>query len=295
MTDKSPQNFRADLHCHTTCSDGSETPEELIRIASQAGLKGLSITDHDSIEAYKTALPIAQKLGIEMISGVEFSSVHKNVSVHVLAYSFSLKNPAIHAFCQKHLLRREKRNQEILTLLEKHKMPISHEEILEMLSDSPNIKKTIGRPHIAQVMVKKKYVLTVEEAFKKYLGDGKPCFFRGEQFSIEETLEVIHQSKGLAIIAHPHLIERSSTIKQLLEMNFDGLEAYYAKFPPKHEQKWVRIAQFKKWLATGGSDFHGTIKPHIQLGCSWVREETFRILQSHYLKNESLSNHETLC
>ena len=159
-------------------------------------------------------------------------------------------------------------------------MLVSEEDVMSLS------KQTIGRPHIAQAMMKKGYVFSVEEAFKKYLAEGKPCYFKGHSFSVEETLQVIHDVHGLAIIAHPHLIERSSTVKRLLEMNFDGLEAYYAKFPPKQEQKWVKIAQFKKWLITGGSDFHGDIKPHIPLGCSWVNEEIFRFLQSHYLKNQ---------
>ena len=103
---KIPNDFRADLHCHTTCSDGSVSPAELIQMASKIGLKGLSITDHDTIEAYETALPEAKKMGLELIPGVEFSAAYHEINIHVLAYSFSIDNPIIHDFCLKHQSRR---------------------------------------------------------------------------------------------------------------------------------------------------------------------------------------------
>lgn len=275
--------FRADLHCHTTCSDGSLSPQEIIRLASSIGLKGLSITDHDSIDAYDTALPVAKELSIEMIPGVEFSANHRNISVHILGYAFSLDNENIRLFCQRHQQRREKRNRAILELLAKHGMPITEDELLASVMEfAPLMHKSIGRPHIAQAMIHKGYVESVYEAFAKYLKEGKPCYAAGDIFTVEETINVIHQAKGLAIIAHPHLIENAGLLHQLLEMNFDGLEGYYARFPILQEERWIKIAQKKGWLITGGSDFHGVVKPTIPLGCSWVNEAVFRQMQNHY-------------
>ena len=278
--------FRVDLHCHTTCSDGTLSPEEVIRLAKQIGLSGLCITDHDTIEAYQFAIPFSKEIGIEMITGAEFSASHNGTSVHILAYSFAPDSEVIKNFCHRHIERRTNRNREILDLLAKNKMPITEEELAEY---STKAKHTVGRPHIAMAMIKKGYVSNVKEAFKRYIGDGKPCYARGQTFTVEYILDVIHQANGLAIIAHPHLLEDHVTLRYLLELPFDGIECYYARFAPDNEKRWLEIAQKKKWLATGGSDFHGEIKPTIPLGCSWIGEETFRILQNHFKNNDSNS------
>ena len=165
-------------------------------------------------------------------------------------------------------------------------MPVSKDDIEACLSTLlPHEKCTVGRPHIAQVLVKKGYVNNVAEAFLKYIGEEKPCYVRGETFSVEETISVIRDAKGVAIIAHPHLIKDSGIVLKLLEMGFDGLEGYYAMFPLKQQERWIKIAKNKKWLITGGSDFHGAVKPMIPLGCSWIGEDSFRHLQDLYLKN----------
>lgn len=173
------KDFRADLHCHSLCSDGTVSPEGLVQLAIKVGLSGFSITDHDSIEAYPAAMLEAKKLGLEMISGVEFSSVHKGVSVHILCYSFSLGDSFIHQLCHTHKIRRHNRNREILRKLNAQGMFITEEDISQSVYDLPEGRRTIGRPHIAQAMMRKGYVKTVSEAFKKYLGDGESCFAPG--------------------------------------------------------------------------------------------------------------------
>jgi predicted metal-dependent phosphoesterase TrpH len=281
------KEFKADLHCHSTFSDGTFTPEAIIQLAKESQLSGLAITDHESIEAYRTAEPYASSMGIEMISGGEFSALHQGSSVHILGYAFSLASPTIQAFCNKHHQRRTNRNLLILELLKKHGMVITEEEITTHSLDL--LPHSIGRPHIALAMIKKGYVATINEAFKKYLAEGKICYAPGESFSVEETLDVIHRAGGLAIIAHPHLINEISVLNKLLDMKFDGIEGYYANFTLEKNQRWIKIADKKGWLLTGGSDFHGTVKPQISLGSSWVPEQTFRILQNHY-KSANSSN-----
>ena len=277
-------DFRADLHCHTTCSDGTVSPENIIRLAIDKNLQGLSITDHDTIEAYPTAMLEAEKANLSLISGVEFSAVHERASVHILAYSFPLNSDLIKEFCIKHIRGRENRNTQILSLLNSHGMLISEEDIR---FHTDTLKHTIGRPHIAQAMMKKGYVSTVQEAFNKFIGDGKSCYASGGYFSVDETLDLIHRAKGLAVIAHPHLIEKSHTVDELLKMNFDGIEAYYAKFPLQQNERWIKIGMKKNWIITGGSDFHGDIKPQLSLGHSWVRQETFKILADHFRENQT--------
>ena len=282
-------DFRADLHCHTTSSDGTTSPEEIVKMAVELGLSGLSITDHDTVDAYSSAVPLAQKLGLELISGAEFSSMQDDVSVHILAYAFPLGSPLIQNFCAKHTQRRAARNKEILKRLTEHGMPLNEEEVLAAMPESPlNSHSTIGRPHIALAMRKKGYIQTIQEGFNKYLGEGKSCYFPGESFSTQETIDIIHQAKGLAVIAHPHLIDHPKTLKQLLEMNFDGIECYYARFHKEAHDRWLKIAQHRQWLVTGGSDYHGTIKPNIPLGASWINEERFRPLQKHFQEVSSV-------
>lgn len=282
--------FRADLHCHSTCSDGSLTPLQLLELAAESGLKALSITDHDSIEAYSLeTLQRAEQLDITLIPGVEFSTGINQTSIHLLGYNFSLQNPEIAALCADHVNRRKIRCREILKRLAKLGMPIAEEELLEAVTAiSPKQQnRIIGRPHIAQMMIKLGYVQSISEAFKKYLGEDCPCYVQGEYVSPEKTIEVIHNAGGVAIIAHPHLIKKTEILKRLLEMNFDGIECFYSKFSKEEHQRWVKIAKHRNWLITGGSDFHGDIKPIITLGCSWIDEEHFNRLQNYDLHRPS--------
>jgi predicted metal-dependent phosphoesterase TrpH len=276
--------FRADLHCHTTCSDGSLTPEEIVRLAKKSGLQGLAITDHDSVKAYESAIPTALSEGVELITGIEFSTMHEEVTVHILGYSFLPTDSGILNLCQRHQQRRVDRNRGILELLKKHNMPINEEEVL---AASPFKHGTIGRPHIALAMVKKGFVESVQEAFYSYIGEDKSCYVRGDSFSVEEAIHTIHQANGFAIIAHPHLIKESHVIQSLLKMNFDGLEGYYARLSQAQNERWIKIANKKNWMITGGSDFHGDIKPGNPLGGSWVREETFQVLRNRLKENEA--------
>ena len=279
------EEFRADLHCHTTCSDGTVSPRDIIQLASDIGLQGLSITDHDTIAAYEEAIPAAHAKKLLLISGLELSATHRQTSVHILAYSFSLASAIIRDFCQRHQQRRQLRNQTILHLLNLQGLPLSLDNLTQDLPFSSSTH-SIGRPHIALAMVRKGYVRTIQQAFHEYIGEGKPCYAPGAAFSVEETLEVIHKANGLAMIAHPHLIENVGILKDLLNMNFDGIEGYYARFPPSAHERWLKIGAHKRWMITGGSDFHGAIKPNIPLGSSWVQAETFAILQQRFQDNQ---------
>jgi predicted metal-dependent phosphoesterase TrpH len=136
-------------------------------------------------------------------------------------------------------------------------------------------------------MVKKGFVESVPEAFYNYIGEDKPCYVRGDSFPVEEAINTIHQANGFAIIAHPHLIKESNLIQSLLKMNFDGLEGYYARLSQAQNERWIKIANKKNWMITGGSDFHGDIKPGNPLGGSWVREETFQVLRNRLKENET--------
>ncbi len=269
--------FRADLHCHTSCSDGTCTPVELVGLAKKIGLFGLSITDHDTINAYETAVPAARAQNLLLGTGVEFSCAFQKVSVHILGYDYRLESDEIRLFCERHRERRRARNREILGKLARLNRPLDPLELEELGSQG----RTIGRPHIAQLMVKKGYVRTIKEAFNLYLADDKCCYVAGVTFSVQETIDVIRKSGGKAFLAHPHLLEGGQMLKELLKLHFDGIECHYAKCAPDKEKRWLKIAKEKGWLVSGGSDFHGGVKEQIPLGCSWVDEETFHKIFQH--------------
>jgi len=261
-------SFRADLHCHTTFSDGSFTPEELIVHAKTIGLSALSITDHDTVEAYGVAKEVAKKEGLLLGTGVEFSSYDDEISVHILGYDIDLDDPGLAALCSRHLSRRLERNSKILENLKKQKMPLS-EEILEK-------GHIIGRVHIATEMIKKGYVQTHKEAFQRFLGEGKVCYVPGPRISVEETISVIQGAKGKAFLAHPHLLGEGKVLRKLLEKPFDGLECYYCRSTYDQQRRILKLAKERNLLISGGSDFHGVFRKEAPLGCSWVDEETFK-------------------
>lgn len=267
--------FRADLHCHSIYSDGSDTPATLLTMAKRLGLQGLSITDHDSIDAYTPELfTLADELNVRLLPGVEISSELKESSVHILAYGKEIISGALCSFLEEMQKRRRARNLAILEKLSAKNMPISEEELMAYA-----VQRTIGRPHIAELMVQKGYVSCLYEAFDKYLKEGRPCYASGIKYTPTEVIEVIHQAKGRAVLAHPHFL-KSSLANRLLSLPFDGIECYYGNLAKSFEVPWVKLAKKRNLIATGGSDYHGAIKPHIALGCSTVDESTFNQLIS---------------
>ncbi len=266
--------FRADIHCHSICSDGTDTPFELLKKAKEAHLQGLSITDHDTIDAYTPELfEQARELEIILLPGVEISSEVDGASVHILGYGFDLKSTALKQFLLLMQERRAVRNRAILHKLSERKMPITEEELCAFAK-----RRTIGRPHIAELMVKKGYVASTREAFEKYLREGGLCYASGIRFHPKEVIEEIRKAKGKAILAHPHFIKKGSFLRKLLDLPFDGIECYYSILDKALELPWLKLAKERNWIATGGSDYHGSFKPHVSLGCSWVSECVFRLL-----------------
>ncbi len=267
--------FKADLHCHSTMSDGTKTPEELLVLAKEVGLSGLSITDHDTIAAYTDAvMNQAKELDLFLGTGVELSCLHnKKESVHILGYAFDHTSGNLQAFCTKHQERRFIRNKEMITKLEKMGMPIGSDWLLDA---NGNPKWGIGRPHIAEKLISKGYVKDIRDAFARYIGDGKSAYVPSGSFTVEESIDVIHRAGGKAFIAHPHLIQKNRTLNALLEMDFNGIECHYGNFTADVALKWINICQEKNWLISGGSDYHGDIKPETRLGKRFVTRDIYQ-------------------
>lgn len=267
--------FRADLHAHTYCSDGTDSPFELLEKAKKANLAGLSITDHDTIDAYTPELFVrAKELEIRILPGIELSSEVGDTSVHILGYGIDLHCQGLKNFLKEMIIRRNERNKKMLEKLAQRGLVIEEAELRDLAA----AHRTIGRPHIAAIMVRKGYAASFQKAFEIYLQEGGLCYVPGIKYSPAEVVDQIHNAGGKAVLAHPHFLKRGSFLRELLELPFDGLECYYGTLQRHQEMPWIEIAHEKGWIATGGSDYHGTVKPHIALGCSWVNEITFNLL-----------------
>ena len=269
---------KADLHCHSLYSDGSNRPTELVDLAIGLGHWGISITDHDSIESFDDAADYAAAHSIVFFPGIEITSSFQGESVHVLGYCFDPKAKGVQAVCHKHREWREERNKIMLEKLAKAGMPVSMEEVKAL---SPGAT-TYGRPHIALALVRHGYVTDIETAFRQLLGSGKRCYADGEKSTVAEAIEIVHESGGLAVLAHPHLIKNSSLVDKVLALPFDGLEAYYGSMGEKQNHRWKEVAERRGLFVTGGSDYHGSIKPQGRFGSSWAPESTLDILYAHY-------------
>ncbi len=267
--------MKADLHCHSTCSDGTVSPKDLVTLAKERGLSCLSITDHDSIASYSLALQQAVDLGVTLLPGVEFSTSYQGKSVHVLAYAFPPESRLLQELCHWHRERRIRRIQAILSHLQAKGIDLTESDLIRST-------ESIGRPHIAQALMAKGFVSSVQQAFDIYLKEGGSCFVPDPAMDLEMTLEIIRQAKGLSVLAHPHLIKNAQLLRQLLNLPFDGLECFYGLFGAHDGLRWAQVAKKKKWLITGGSDFHGAIKPDLQLGQSWVLQEHVSPLLQHF-------------
>ena len=262
--------MRYDLHCHSFYSDGTCSPKELIEKAKAEGLAGLSITDHDTFQAYFDV----KDCGLRIIPGIEVSAEFEGKSIHVLGYSFDPNDADFQAFCLKQRVLRLERLDQMLKLLEKQGVPL--DRALVVTTDDPN--HTFGRVHVALALIKQGYIKDVYQAFKRYIGDGKPCYVSGFKCSVQEAIDAIHKAKGFAVLAHPHLIKSRSLVKRLLALNFDGIEAYYGRFSPDVNEHWVQRAKDKNMFVTGGSDFHGLPKHEGVLGSQTAPMEVFEKL-----------------
>lgn len=270
-----------DLHMHSTCSDGTLSPEELVILAAEKGLKGISITDHDSVNAYPEAFIHAKKHQITLISGIELSCHFKDQSTHILGYSFEYAHPSIISLCQRHRTRRTQRNLAILEKLKSLGIEITEDEL------NNSTTGVVGRPHIAKILMSRGLVADISDAFKVYLGEGKKAYCPGETFSVSEAIQVIHEAKGFAVLAHPHLHYNHAFVRELLDAHdFDGIECEYGVMPAAKNAPWINYAKQKNLLVTGGSDFHGAVKPMIPLGSAVVQEEQIEPLISRFHSHE---------
>ncbi|HSP88325.1 MAG TPA: PHP domain-containing protein, partial [Ignavibacteriaceae bacterium] len=242
---------KADLHIHTTHSDGAFSPKEIVLKAKQASLDIISITDHDNIKGFKEAAEVGKELGVEVIPGVEISSEISNREIHILGYFFDPENLEIERYLSFFREERIKRAGRIVNKLMNLGFEIHLDEILAKAKNS-----SVGRPHIAQVMLEKGIVSSYYEAFNKYIGNGSPAHEKKVHLSPQSAFRIINDAGGLSFIAHPGNIPEN-LLKELIDSGMDGIEVTHPSHS-KLQQKFYRgIVNSYFLLESGGSDFHG--------------------------------------
>ena len=270
-----------DLHVHSNKSDGSFSPAQVVELACQKGLTAFALTDHDTTDGLDEAKRAGQSLGIEVISGIEFSTEYHGKDIHIVGLFIEEKSPVFQEHLQKFVDARIWRNQKMCRNLQEAGIDISYEKLLECFPDS-----VITRGHYSRYLYEKGYVKSLPEAFDRYLGDHTKYFVPREKVTPVSAVELILSVKGIPILAHPTLYGMgkdtlNTLITQLKEAGLVGMETFYSTHTPSQEREMLSLAKQFNLLSSGGSDFHGKSKPKLEIGngygnlhvCDWVLEE----------------------
>ncbi len=253
--------MKIDLHVHSTFSDGSMSPTELVQYARRLGLSAIAITDHDTTDGTQEAMCIGKQLAVEVVPGLELSIKHGDCAVHLLGYLFRHLDTAMLLALKRLQEGRLARNKVILENLNRLGVNIPLHELEKISGHGQS-----GRPHIAQILMKKGLVKNMDEAFEKYLARGGLAYAPRYVLQADEAIAMIKNAGGLAVLAHPQQIEKSgqdaiAVIGALRAEGLDGIEVYYPTHSRQFKKKLLATAKKLDLLITGGSDYHGAIRP----------------------------------
>jgi len=255
-----------DLHAHSTASDGTDAPGAIIEKGAAMGLRAMSVTDHDTVSGVAEAMAAGERLGAEVIPGIEVSSDYRDNNIHILGYFVDIRSPALRPVLEWVKTEREERNKKIVAMFAADGFDMTLEELREEYPIS-----VLGRPHMAEHLMRKGYVNSIKEAFDKYLGEGARYYMPKRRISIARAVEVILAAGGVPVLAHPlqyryppdEVIEMIEYTKSL---GIRAMECYYSEHSMA-QQEWL-LAQAERYGlgVSGGSDYHGSRKTHISLG-----------------------------
>ena len=257
---------RIDLHIHSNASDGSCSPAEVIKMAADAGLSAVALTDHDTMNGVPEALETAQKINIECIPGIELSAVYGDREVHIVGLFLEPKDPVLADRLAAFQHIREQRNLKMIEKMKAAGVDITMEKLRALEGDA-----VITRANLARYLVHTGYAASIKEVFDKYLSPGMPFYVPKTGVSPEDAVRAICDGGGVAILAHPLLYgftpsQLDTCIELLKGYGLRGIETYYSTYSPADERNMKRLADRHHLLWSGGSDFHGSVKPHIQIG-----------------------------
>lgn len=260
---------RVDLHAHTTASDGTLSPAELVHLANAIGLEALAITDHDNLAGLAPAREAAEGSALEIVPGVELSIATGEGQLHMLGYFVDATDARLLATLAEVRGARGPRAEAIVAKLVALGMPLTMDDVRRQAAVDANPDKAIGRPHVAAAMIALGHVASVQEAFDRWLAEGRPAHVPKRTLTAEEGIRAIRGAGGVAVLAHPFTLpdaSRRGTLERLARLGLGGVEIEY----PRHDaalratlRAWARELDL---VETGGSDFHGAMKPDIMLG-----------------------------
>lgn len=256
-----------DLHTHSNASDGTLSPQDLVCLARERGLKAIALTDHDTIDGLAEAVAAGLRLGVEVIPGVEISARHPGGSMHILGYFLDYENAGLDRRLAVLKQARKDRNPQIISKLNALGIPLTLEQV-ERYSGHGQM----GRPHIARALFEAGYVQSIQEAFDIYLGNQGKAYVSKFRFPPEEALDMIREARGVPVLSHPftlgleHPEALREKLKELKALGLAGVEVYYPEHSPEQEALYLSLARELDLLITGGSDFHGENKPEVELG-----------------------------
>ncbi|MEK6375509.1 MAG: PHP domain-containing protein [Acidobacteriota bacterium] len=259
----------ADLHTHTYHSDGTRSPREVIDVARAHGIEIVCISDHDNLAAYFEIKPYADAQGVTLVPGVELSCAYEGVDVHVLAYAFDALDERVAERLQRFRETRHRRGYLMVDRLRALGYEISAKRVDDLAAGG-----AMGRPHVARALVEAGFVASVDEAFNKLLGTGKPGYVEKERFRIDDAVALIRAAGGVTSIAHPTLYpDGERIVPLLLDAGIDGVEVFHPEVDEAAREAYSNVARFRGKMLTGGSDDHGTVKTSETLGTIKVPEE----------------------
>ena len=255
-----------DLHFHSSYSDGTMSPAELVALAQKNNLTGLALTDHDTIEGVKEFLHECQHYKITGLAGLEISSNHGSQPIHILGYDFDLNNNSFRQAIKQLQATRITRNKKIVKKLNDLGITTSYDEICDIAQIGQ-----VGRPHFGQYLINKRLVKNMAQAFDNYLKMGRRAYVERQSLSTQEAISMIKEANGLAILAHPCTIKGDEnklfkTLDDFVDMGLDGLEVFYPIHSKNLTSKLQTYCRTRKLAITGGSDFHGAVRPGTSIG-----------------------------
>jgi len=242
----------ADLHIHTTTSDGASSPEEVVRIAAQAKLQAISITDRDAMEGIGLAKMAAAFNGIDILDGVELSTEHDGMEIHILAYCVAPENAGLQEHLNIFHAARLNGARQIVTKLQHMGIDISYDQVLKLAGSG-----SVGRPHIAQALQAIGRISSITEAFEQYIGVGKPAYEPRLKYHPVDMVKLVRQLGRVPVLAHPGISCGEDFIMTLIDAGLQGLEVYHSKQTLDMENYYLGLCRHYSLIATGGSDFHG--------------------------------------
>jgi len=243
-----------DLHIHTTASDGTLTPEEIIDMAVEIGLKGIAISDHDTVAGLGQARQYLDttSYSLDFIPAIELNTDAGEDEVHILGYFIDPKNVTLNQRLQEIHTARYHRAVQMVSRLQESGIKITFEQVQALAKG-----ELIARPHIARVLVNSNYAATIKEAFVEYIGRGRPGYVPRYKFLPDEAIELIKNAGGIAVLAHPGLIRDKNKVITIINSGIEGLEVFYPEHSPEQIDELLELVRHHRLLITGGSDYHG--------------------------------------